>query len=32
MKTYPYGPKEHYPRNELTRRYRQSYNTRIIEP
>ena len=32
MKAYPYGPDQHCPQNDMTRRYRQEYNTRIIEP
>jgi len=32
MKAYPYGPEQHYPENDMTRRYRREYNTRIIEP
>jgi tetratricopeptide (TPR) repeat protein len=30
MKSYPYGPDEHYPDTEATRRYRRQYNTRIV--
>ncbi len=32
MKSYPYGPDEHYPRSTMNSRYRLEYNTRIIEP
>ena len=32
MSAYPYGPDEHYPDTAATRRYRQQYNTRIIQP
>ena len=32
MKAYSYGPDQHCPQNDMTRRYRQEYNTRIIEP
>ena len=31
MKSYPYGPDEHYPDTDATREYRQQFNTRIIE-
>jgi hypothetical protein len=30
MKSYPYGPDEHYPNTEATRSYRQHFNTRIV--
>ena len=32
MKSYPYGPGEHYPDTDATRRYRQQFNTRVIAP
>ena len=32
MTAYPYGPDEHYPETDATRRYREQYNTRIIAP
>ena len=31
MSRYPYPPAEHYPDDEQHRRYRQAYNTRVIE-
>ncbi|HYG35753.1 MAG TPA: ASPIC/UnbV domain-containing protein, partial [Clostridia bacterium] len=31
MSRYPYPPTERYPDNEAIRRYRQTYNTRVIE-
>jgi tetratricopeptide (TPR) repeat protein len=30
MSAYPYGPQEHYPDTEKTRRYQREYNTRRI--
>jgi hypothetical protein len=30
MSSYPYGPDEHYPDNQTTRRYRHQYNTRRV--
>ncbi|GAB6165888.1 hypothetical protein JCM19992_18880 [Thermostilla marina] len=32
MTAYPYGPDEHYPDTPAHRRYRETYNTRIVEP
>jgi hypothetical protein len=32
MKTYPYGPDEHYPETATTRSDRRRYSTRIIAP
>jgi hypothetical protein len=31
MRSYPYGPDQHYPDRDQTHRYRRQYNTRIIE-
>jgi len=28
MRSYPYGPDQHYPDTEKTRAYRRRYNTR----
>jgi TPR repeat protein len=32
MSAYPYGPKEHYPDDEMHREYRRRYNTRVVVP
>jgi hypothetical protein len=31
MSTYPYHPPEHYPESAAHRRYREMYNTRVLE-
>ncbi len=32
MSGYPYGPTETYPASERLRRYRETWNTRVVEP
>jgi tetratricopeptide (TPR) repeat protein len=32
MSTYPYGPREHYPRSDKHNAYRREYNTRLVGP